>query len=349
MRIGGDFEIDVTKLSRTYEAEREPGPDLCRMWVDTGRSAIAIALDQIVKRGGERRAMLPAYICPSVVSAFNKSRFHIQYFSPFELEQSLQPEGNETVLFAHYFGQKNSALVDWIDDLENRSEIFVIEDCVQASLSTNVGVTGDYVVSSFRKFLQQPDGALLCSRSDIQGCELDEPDEEFVSSKFLAKLLRNTECEASQFLHLLSESEDRLEKSIPRKMSWLSTYLMHRTNIGEIKSKRRANWQLLFDQLEREGVFQHAVPFSREISAGEVPLGFAVQIRDGQRDRLRRYLAERNIFCPIHWELDHLVGREDEFPKEWALSQSILTLPIDQRMTQAHIEYMAKNIASYFG
>jgi len=348
MRIGGDFEIDVTTLLTAYGVESETSPSLPQLWLDTGRSGIAVSLEHIISKGGAKRAILPAYICPSVVAVFKKYGFSIRYLSAHALEQPPHPADGETILFAHYFGMRDSAVVEWIENLRNRSAIFVIEDCVQASLSTNVGTTGDYVISSFRKFMQQPDGALLRSREAIAPARLAEPDEAFVSSKFLAKLLRNAECRESQFLQLLDEAEEWLETSPPRKMSWLSTYLMNCTDIHEIQKKRRANWQALFNQFDQAGMLEYVAPLFSELSEGDVPLGFAVRVRRGHRNGLRRQLAESSIYCPVHWGLTHLAGRESEFPIEWELSQNILTFPIDQRMDGKHIEYLANHIARYF-
>jgi len=80
-------------------------------------------------------------------------------------------------------------------------------------------------------------------------------------------------------------------------------------------------------------------PLFKNLLEQEVPLGFPVEVQEGARDALKRYLAERDIYCPIHWALDFLPDKH-RFSADTRLSSSLLTLPIDQRMHLAHMERM---------
>ena len=136
--------------------------------------------------------------------------------------------------------------------------------------------------------------------------------------------------------------------SLPRKISWLSTYMLHRTDVQEIASVRRSNWLYLYKCLDEQGLLNYLTPLFTSLIVGEVPLGFPVKVSDGQRDEFRQYLVAQNIYCPIHWALDHLEGFDQEYLEELILSRNILTLPIDQRLSKLHIEYMVKTISNYF-
>lgn len=348
MRIGGDFEIDVSMLSQEPVYGLPVMPSLHDLWMDTGRSALLVALRDIIKRGGARKALLPAYICPSVVAPFLKLGFKLRFYSADMMADSLQIEEYETILLAHYLGKRNLPVVDWVRNRQAILGFFVIEDCVQASLSTNVGDIGDYVITSFRKFLPQPDGAMLGSRTEIFDADLGEPDEAFISAKLAGKFLRNSNCDGGIFLKLFGDAEARLDILSPRRLSWLSTYMMERTDIQLISSIRRTNWLTLYSCLDKNGLFKYLKPVFETLADGEVPLGFPVRVVDGQRDELRRFLASKEIYCPVHWDLDHLVGFKDMFLDEIELSKSILTFPIDQRMRLSNVEFLVETAADFY-
>ncbi len=352
-RIGGEIEISPALLAVPSFASIPALPKPNTIWLDTGRSALYLALLEIIRRGGTKRAWLPAYVCGSVVAAFKALDFELRFYPVgSRLEGPRFPDEiakGDAFLYVHYFGHPNTAAVDWLKQVNYEGNFFVIEDCVQASLNTGVGAVGDYAITSYRKFVPQPDGALLGSSAPIESL-LHEPDEAFISAKFLGKLLRHEVAQNQEaFLALFGEAEDRLEQGfMPRKMSWLSRYLMSRTDIGVVSKVRRRNWHDLADHFKANPWMGKVMtPIFEHLGDGAVPLGFPVSIQGGKRDRLRRHLADNHIYCPVHWELPHL--QEDAaWRDELELSRSILTLPIDQRLELSHVTYMVQSIKTFF-
>ena len=352
-RLGGEFEISPALLAAPQFAASPTLPKPHALWLDTGRSALYLALLEIIRRGGKRRAWLPAYVCGSVVGACKALDFELHFYPVgSRLDAPRFPDEiakGDTFLYVHYFGHPNTAAWDWLQRVNSKGNFFVIEDCVQASLNADVGATGDYAITSYRKFLPQSDGALLGSNEPIESL-LHEPDEAFISAKFLGKLLRH-EADQNQeaFLALFGEAEDRLERGfLPRKMSWLSNYMMSRADIGIVSKKRRRNWHDLADHFKANPWMGKVMtPVFEHLGDGTVPLGFPVSIQGGKRDTLRRHLADRHIYCPVHWELPHL---EDEatWREELGLSRAMLTLPIDQRLDASQLAYMVQSIKSFF-
>jgi dTDP-4-amino-4,6-dideoxygalactose transaminase len=101
----------------------------------------------------------------------------------------------------------------------------------------------------------------------------------------------------------------------------------------ETAIRRRANWQHLHELLSgKVEVLMHELP--DEV----VPLGYVVCL--GERERVRARLAAQRIFCPVHWPLPAEVERA-RFPAALALSETCLTLPIDQRYDAAEMERLA--------
>ena len=151
-----------------------------------------------------------------------------------------------------------------------------------------------------------------------------------------------------EFLVILSDAEKLLEGFIPRKMSTFSTYLLSNINFSEIARLRRENWKYLYKNLNYLNLFEKIVPVFSDLSEDEVPLGFPVKILGKNRERLRNYLFTKNIFCAIHWELDHIDEANTAYNYDLQLSREILTFPIDQRVTFSHIDYLLQSILQFF-
>lgn len=321
-----------------------------QLYTDTGRSAIYIALQEIVRRGGAKVAWLPRYCCDSVILPFRLSGFTINFYSngknletPDKLPTSM---ASATFLFIHYFGRKNNSIINWLNNLSaNERPLFVIEDCVQAALNRDVGCYGDFAIASYRKFLPQPDGAVLACDVPISDELLFEPDENFVSERLIAKIVREGGGGPDVFLDLLAVAEERItNKIIPRKMSMLSHFLLMRTDLEEVKSRRKANWKYLAGLIQTEGLCDGRLfALYNTLDETEVPLGFPVLLNKSTRDELRHFLMTHNIFCPVHWTL-----REDDEYSGWEceceLSASMLTLPVDQRLSEPALDYMIDKI-----
>lgn len=318
--------------------------------LDTGRSAIYIALLSIIQQGGKREAWLPRYCCPSVLMPFLRVGFKLHFYTQgFDLTAApdlpVDLDG-ETILFIHYFGKTNQAMLDWLEKENRPHKCFIIEDCVQALLSSQLG-NQDFAVYSYRKFLPQPDGALLASNYPLPVDDILPANEKFVSTKLIAKLIR-PDSEANGHLDLLNQAESIINNAIcPRQMSSLSHYLLARTNLPFIVQKRRANFYYLLNLLEQFGLVNQLIqPLFIELDQHEVPLGLPVRVATGCRDELRAFLIAHKIYCPVHWSLD--LAANQGWKDELLLSRSLLTLPLDQRIDESALHYMADKIASFF-
>jgi hypothetical protein len=352
--IGGEFGISADLfLQPVAEQEVLPFGRKFHIYSDTGRSALYVALLEIIKRGGSKEAWLPRYSCDSVLLPFRQLGFSIHFYSmgrDLETLDRLPVRINSaTFLFIHYFGKKNYPVTNWLNGLSPEERpLFVIEDCVQAALNGSIGSYGDFAIASYRKFFPQPDGAVLASDIPL-AAHLAEPDENFVSERLAAKIVREGGGRPDAFLALLATAEERISNEItPRKMSWLSRYLFMRTDMKQIRRRRRGNWKYLFSRLKAEGLAGvHLFPIYETLEEDEVPLGLPILVDQAIRNDFRSYLMTHNIFCPIHWPLED-EERDAGWTCEHELSASMLTLPIDQRVTEPALDYMIDKMKIFF-
>ncbi|NLI91357.1 MAG: hypothetical protein GX434_03890 [Peptococcaceae bacterium] len=350
--LGGELEITLEDFLKPESNSIVP---LCSkentLYLDSGRSAIYLALSDILSQGGKREAWLPRYCCQSVELPFLKLGFTLNYYStgrdlntPCGLPEKL---AGETFLFIHYFGKRNLILEQYLEAMKERHSFFIIEDCVQAMLNSHPGKF-DYAVCSFRKFFPQPDGALLYSHYPLEEGNMIEPaDEAFVSRRLIGKLIRPYSSDKI-FLDLFAEAENMIDNfAKPRKISYISKYLLSRTNAAEITAKRRNNFFYLINGLKRREYDEDLIhPLFDSLEQGEVPLGLPIVVAPSYRDRLREYLADQRVFCPVHWQLK--MKEDSLWRHELELSRSILTLPLDQRLDFSSLDNLLAKLSDFF-
>lgn len=348
IRIGGDFELEGSVLAAS-PGHSNMSHFFCGRYhsvlTDTGRSALYIAIDHILQSGGKKEAWLPIFCCESVIMPFVQHKCKINFYScGFDLNTFSPPDitSKSILLFINYFGFCNKSVANWLESIGTSKDFFVIEDNVQATLSKGFGFIGDYSLNSFRKVLPVPDGSVLASKAEIN-YPLDDPDESFISRKLVAKLIRDFN--EPQHISLLASAETDIDTYIrPKSMSWISRYLMNTIHLDDIRSRRRENWRNLLGKLQDIPMI---TPIFHEIEECEVPLALPITVNKSVRDPLRSYLINENIFCPIHWKLPKQYY-DERFKADFLLSESILSLPIDQRMNESHIQYLIEILDIFF-
>jgi dTDP-4-amino-4,6-dideoxygalactose transaminase len=347
--LGGEFELRPTDLifDPSLDTPLQGFGAVHETWIDFGRSALAVAARDALLRGARRKVWVPAYCCESVVTPFIGHGFDISFYrvGPDLEHVEARPANGDVLLIIHYFGWRNRFALNQIETLR-AGGVRIIEDCVQAGLTSAIGTHGDYAVSSLRKLLPQPDGALLASRLPV-AADAAPSDEGFISAKVVGKLLRGARAADDTYLRVFEHAESLLDPLVPRRMSWLSGQLLRATDLGTVTTRRRSNWEFLRDGLSLSTKLSGLLPLFDTLDDGEVPLGFPVRVPRGQRNALRRYLRDRRIYCAVHWTLDHLPS--GDFAEERKLSAALLTLPLDQRYQTHDLELLLDALQSFPG
>jgi len=357
LRIGGELELSASIFKDAVNTDRSSEHDFesC-IWTDTGRSALFLAATAILFIGGKPRVWIPAYSCESISKPFLQMGFEIRYYclgSRLGYDSSVLPEPlpGETLLFIHYFGHYNARMAAAARQYRANG-IWVVEDCVQFGLSSMVGKCGDFAVTSYRKVLPVVDGAaLLCQPHvdlSLTALKLAQVDESFISPRLLGKILRGFDAGESVALTLLEFSENRIQDSIiPREISWFSSWMLKRLDWDTAISRRRANWVDLLGKMKHHGLVNAVQPVFDSLGHHDVPLGLLVRVAGSLRDDLRLFLAERQIYCPVHWPVGHL-PQNSIFQGERDFSSNSLTFPVDQRMAVGHIDRFISALNSFF-
>lgn len=345
MELGSNFELDISSLHNT-ENNIFRYLELYHTWyMDSGRSALAV-LNQVLTSG---IILLPSYICESVVKVYREN-FSIIFYKikrdftvdTEDLDSKLS-ENVTAVYLMHYFGQmQDETFLNWLNRNRRQYGFVIIEDTTH-SIFTKRRTIGDYCVCSLRKWFPVPDGGVLYSeneRMDISFADISAKNPSaLLEAMILKKLYIEGKADCNElYRKIFTEEEEKLDKQKEiYRISELSRSLLKYFSIDDLKEKRRKNYRMLRNALQKCGM-ELALEGKQM-----VPLACPVYLNG--RDEFRQYLAEHRVYCAVHWPLAGTGLEDHKDAKE--MSEQILSLPIDQRYGAEHIQYLTELIRDY--
>lgn len=302
-----------------------------------GRSGIKLALDSL----RPKNIWLPSYLCPTILTAIDPqvSRTHFyavdDYLKVRNFDFIKGVKRGDIFLYIDYFGFPfdNNLLREL-----KQKDVILFQDCSQALFYKWLEPISDFCLYSPRKFLGVPDGGILKINLDYQIDTpiLDDPPEDVFTQLFWA-VVKKREFDINGDKNDWNEFFIRGEKALTpgrSRMSDLSKFLLKNSfDYETISHIRRDNYQMLLNELCDFALFQ-------DFPVDVVPLGFPIKVEN--RDILQRELFKLNIFPPIHWTIKGVIP--NQFDRSHLLSQTIMTLPCDQRYGEEEMEFIAKVI-----
>jgi len=251
--------------------------------VASGRSALAKGLDSLPKDLLSGRAWLPSLCCPSIADPFLRQGLRLFFYSSPESTPLPHFLPGDVFLYIHFCGFPNRAAEAALKAIPVTERPIIIEDCVHALFTPVVGMFGDFILYSFRKFLPVPDGGLLISRFPVEP-KLAPPLESFVSCKVLGSLTGDRS--------LLRRGEDLLDgDDEARAPSETGRFLLERTEWKDIPPRRRYNACRL----------SNLIGISLPGGAESVPLGIPFRVERG-KDELERRIRAAGFETPLSWD-----------------------------------------------
>ena len=230
----------------------------------------------------------------------------------------------------------------------HNSNITIIEDITQSCLSDH-GLTiayGDYIIASLRKWFPIPDGAILISRQGtaLVDLELESGVNDYSFYYFIAQIMKQhylygQKFNKNVFLQFTRKATDALFSDYTiRDMTDLSKGLLNSQNIKEIIVSRRRNYNRLYQKINNPNIEKLFY-----LQSNDVPIGFPVICKN--RDLLKQYLINNDIYCNVHWEIKNQIQLKDLQCAK--LSKNILTIPCDQRYSVNEMDYMIDKINKF--
>ncbi len=260
-----------------------------------------------------------------------------------DIEKVLTPN-SKAILLLHFGGIPCE--MDDIIALAEERHLKVIEDCAAGVCSyykgKALGTIGDMGMWSFdaMKILVCGDGAMLYFKDlDIRekaekwfyfGLEAKSGYENSVAQKWW-------EFEISSFGHRAIMNDVSAAMAL-EQLKKLPLFMEKRQNVHEFYDR----------ELEKYDWISRPLPISTDCTTSYY--FYHIQLKNGRRDELARFLRENGIYTTYRYYPLHRVqkyGVTGEFPNADFATDNTLCLPIHQGLTQNDLEFVASKIAEF--
>lgn len=283
--------------------------------------------------------------------------------------------GVKAVLVTHFLGFPQP--IDEIKEICLKRNLYLIEDCAHAFLSSNngkpLGSFGDIAIFSLLKTIPVPNGGvLLINNKNIKYTPNSKKPSRFATLFYAAELLKykskhNGNSVLKNSLGLLSNvvylslSVTRVLLAGIRKyfntkglylikpdsylfieelQTWgisdLGKKVINCTNYGEVKNKRRKNFEYMLNYFLKNG---REILIINELPVGVCPLFFPIILKSAEeRETLYNNLKSKGIITHPWWDRFHPEVPWDEFPDAVYLKERLFGLPIHQDLTMKDLD-----------
>lgn len=309
----------------------------------SGRGAISLFLQKIQPKF--KTALLPAYVCDSVIIPFIEQGYTCYYY---DLNERLMPDiesinsYNDIGVFFHmgYFGfPTNNQLADVILKLKTKGSI-IIEDITHTLYSEySRPKYNDYYVASLRKWFGLPSGGVLVS-VDGYISESSEHNDYLADIRRQALLIKGDYIVSpdaalkSQYLKLFAQGEEFLDRDVaPYQIDDISRRLIGTLNSDLLKEKRRENFKILSEGIQ---LMNYIDSVFLTLPDSVCPMFYPIYVNTN-RNKIRQLLIEHEIYCPIHWPIPYQIGYIQD-KKVIEIYNNIISIPCDQRYGRQEME-----------
>ena len=287
---------------------------------------------------------------------------------PLEVERLCERHAPDVLYVIHYAGwpQPMPALAD----VCRRRNILLVEDCALSLLSAcdgrPLGSFGDWSVFCLYKTLPLPNGAVLVQNTvdpgvanAIDALALHPAGAASAAGRIAELMVQRLRSRADRIgsaLYGLKRSAGRAASALRVRranvgdigfeiddvdlaISTVSTRLLRRLDLDEIRQRRIANYRRLADRLDG-----YVTPLFGTLPAGVCPLFFPVLVPNKHEAAVA--LQTRGVDALEFWN-DRVELEDGEVSAaERFFRTHVLELPVHQDLTARHIDHMARQVSS---
>lgn len=306
-------------------------------WFQSGRAALRCILRDVKRTHQAQTAAIPAWCCDSMITPFLEEGYHITFYPVYWEKGQLHVEScaceSDVTLVMDYFGYTRE------ETLQPRPSGMVIRDVTHSLLSKEY-TDADYYFGSLRKWAGFYTGGFALSDKEWTTLDTCGADRCYIDLRRRAMREKaayiNKEASDKSYLSLFTEAEEYIDSDTSVRAGYPGdVYAAAHLDVATIKRRRRENARILLDKLREYAIY-------KEIREDECPLFVPVLVEN--RDALRRFLIEREIYCPVHWPVSqyHRLTQKEQYIYDHELS-----LVCDQRYGQRDMDRMLQEIHKF--
>ena len=329
--LGSEFWISDEQLVPVSEREG--------LFVLSGRTAIDLILQDILKHQPVKNVYMPSYCCDSMLAPFLRMNVKVDFYDMFfdgNLKYEIDADKDADILYvSNYFGYENTLPEDVIRHFKAKGSI-ILYDRTHSYLMEDEQVAFDYAFVSLRKWMGVATGAAIegLDAVDLSACPYAEVKIQAMKAKY-RYLNGDLSVEKAAFLEAFARFGKLLESDYRNYgMDNLSYALLKSQDLERMRSQRRANAAYLHENLRFD--------FLGELSGKSCPLFVPVICASyAEREKLRKVLLETQIYCPVHWPKNSMITSNMKVNQ---LFDCELSLLCDQRYGLEEMAFIVKKI-----
>jgi len=361
MEIGSIFEISVEDLfvdeNQTFKLPfmDERKYNTVRLF-NSGRSAIEYTFRHM-KSKEVGKVLLPSFTCTSIVDAVKRAGWQIDYYRITKelridigsVKDLLGKGFVDAIYVIQYFGgYQEPDTYAFLKELQFDG-VVLVEDISHALYTKHpqyIGF-GDFVLGSIRKWLPIPDGAFLATDCMLPSVPIESGCSDYSFLYFVAQIMKSAylqdkRLKKERFLDVGQAATSSLFSDYTiREISPISRRYLTSYNMHEVVERRIKNYDYLVDNTKH---LLHIKPVFARLP-GQVPIGFT--ILSNERDSLLEFLVRNDVYCNVHWRISDACISAD--PVAAQISESILTIPCDQRYSEKEMDYVIQVLERFWG
>lgn len=261
----------------------------------SGRTAIDLILQDILKKKMVKCVAMPAWCCDSMIMPFLAHGIDVRFY---DYGRSSFEDKTDVFYLTNYFGYENTIPLEIVRQIKEKGSI-ILYDRTHSFLMEDDGYreVADYSFASIRKWMGVIGGAYVdgIETPELRECEYVPVKGKAMSDKY-RYLNGDMSIEKDEFLAAFGEFGHKLAGDYCNySMDDLSYTLYKQENLCEMKRRRRENAGYIHENLK-------GVQFMYKMTEGAFPLFVPVLFENKeQRDDVRKKLKEQQIYCPVHW------------------------------------------------
>ena len=314
----------------------------------SGRAAIALAVRDAKKTHEIKKAYVPSYCCLSMLQplidldiAYD---FYEVEFDGSEIKYHIDRNKKcDVLLIMKYFSTDVQGYDDTIHQMKKNGCV-VIEDITHTLFDEEpANDEADYHVASLRKWLPIPAGGYLSKSTGMLSVKPEKESNHAVENILRAMREKRDYItgaggnKAGYLQKFSSFEQDLIQLEVMLNIDDTSKRIIALYDVEKMKKKRKANADILYQRLKgiRGLSFLNTNYYSEKVT----PLFVPVMLSTDKRDKLRKYLIDNGVYCPIHWP--EIMGATP------GIRKNELSLICDQRYSENDMNVMADLIADW--
>jgi|SRR5690625_3304693 len=347
--IGSHFEKDHSILQEMKASQWLPKTS-DDTYTFLGRTAITVAIKDILKTQSINTVYMPTYSCTSMVDPFIEKGINVEYYDVYYDETgvnyNINFDTNCDIFFAMtYFGLENSKKMNDAMKVFSSRGTIIIEDITHRLLNKNShSKNADYYIASLRKWFPIASGGYVGKRNGNLSIKPEKTSDHLVTKQleamdYKSQYLAGESISKEKFLSMFASFNKVLSTIDENYMiDQKSLRIIKFLNIDLIRKRRKKNANKLYSKIKNINSVKPL--FTKPNLSTKCPLFVPIVTDQENRDDLRNYLIKNDVYCPVHWP-------KKSTGKNSVLSNRSISLICDQRYNTRDMKYIVNLIKKW--